>query len=160
MRDYWIFQDNSFKRACIHRSSCKVRIRALEGKRRCLRRDVARCLRSSSGSGGDGAPKRCTTQFADSATRKNGKGGHCLGSQRILVYSRGILFGSGSSRFEVQRVTVAPRSVGGEHCRRTIGVETFAFVWGVPRGMKCHQSRGRCVGRLPSTAILGRSECE
>jgi hypothetical protein len=30
MRGYWVFQDTSFKRACIHRSSCKVRQRAQE----------------------------------------------------------------------------------------------------------------------------------
>jgi hypothetical protein len=29
MTDYWVFQDTSFKRACIHRSSCKVRQSAL-----------------------------------------------------------------------------------------------------------------------------------
>jgi hypothetical protein len=32
MKDYWVFQDNSFKRACIHRSGCKARTAALEDK--------------------------------------------------------------------------------------------------------------------------------
>jgi hypothetical protein len=29
MTEYWVFQDKSFKRACIHRSNCSVRQGAL-----------------------------------------------------------------------------------------------------------------------------------
>src|SRR3954452_9257945 len=30
MTEYWVFQEKSFKRACIHRSSCSVRRRFLQ----------------------------------------------------------------------------------------------------------------------------------
>src|SRR5882762_3314775 len=33
MTEYWVFQDKSFKRACIHRSNCSVRQGALNSDR-------------------------------------------------------------------------------------------------------------------------------
>ena len=33
MTEYWVFQDKSFKRACIHRSNCSVRQGALNPDR-------------------------------------------------------------------------------------------------------------------------------
>jgi hypothetical protein len=33
MTEYWVFQDKSFKRACIHRTNCSVRQGALNSDR-------------------------------------------------------------------------------------------------------------------------------